>query len=137
MNKREREQSLKDWADGITRIMVATKAFGLVTFTFTHHAVTAHHTMCTTPHHTTYATSPRHALPHHTTPCRATPHHCTAQGIDKPDVRAVFHFQPAFSFLNYHQQAGRGGRDGKPTICVLFYSETDFSKVLLPFCHPH
>lgn len=46
-------------------------------------------------------------------------------GVDKSDIRLVLHADVPRSPEAYYQEAGRGGRDGAPTQCVLLFSHAD------------
>jgi ATP-dependent DNA helicase RecQ len=46
-------------------------------------------------------------------------------GIDKPNIRYVLHYQTPGSIEQYVQEAGRGGRDGRPCHCVLLFDRAD------------
>lgn len=46
-------------------------------------------------------------------------------GVDKPDIRFLVHYHPSRTLENYYQEAGRAGRDGLPSTCVLLFSSAD------------
>jgi ATP-dependent DNA helicase RecQ len=46
-------------------------------------------------------------------------------GVDKPDVRAVVHYNMPGSIEAYYQEAGRAGRDGDRAHCVLLFNYAD------------
>jgi ATP-dependent DNA helicase RecQ len=50
-------------------------------------------------------------------------------GIDKPDVRMVLHYDAPEHLEAYYQEAGRAGRDGKPSMALGLYNSTDIKRL--------
>ena len=48
-------------------------------------------------------------------------------GVDKPDIRFVYHADVSESLDAYYQEIGRAGRDGEAAEAVLFYRSRDIS----------
>jgi ATP-dependent DNA helicase RecQ len=59
-------------------------------------------------------------------------------GVDKPNIRYVLHYQAPGSLEQYVQEAGRGGRDGRPTVCELLFdpADLDIQRFLLEKSRP-
>ncbi len=55
-------------------------------------------------------------------------------GIDKANIRGVFHYNLPKTLENYQQEIGRAGRDGAPSHCELFACGDDLT-VLQNFIH--
>jgi ATP-dependent DNA helicase RecQ len=48
-------------------------------------------------------------------------------GIDKANIRYVYHYNPPKSLENYAQEIGRAGRDGQPSTCEMFFVSDDLN----------
>jgi bloom syndrome protein len=50
-------------------------------------------------------------------------------GINKADVRFIFHYTLPRSMESYYQETGRAGRDGRDATCIIFFAMRDKVRV--------
>lgn len=48
-------------------------------------------------------------------------------GIDKADIRYIYHYNPPKSLENFAQEIGRAGRDGAPATCEVLFMPDDLN----------
>lgn len=58
-------------------------------------------------------------------------------GIDKEDVRFVVHWQIPKTFEGFYQEAGRAGRDGRASMCIMYYGREDRDRAVSMLARDH
>jgi superfamily II DNA or RNA helicase len=51
-------------------------------------------------------------------------------GVNHLHIRAVVHWTPPYGPIDYHQESGRGGRDGKRSVSIIFCWDPQYPKVI-------
>lgn len=49
-------------------------------------------------------------------------------GVDIGNIRMVIHYALPKGVENYYQEAGRAGRDGEPSVCILLHNQDDIEQ---------